>query len=419
MTKENIESKRQDLLKNHMRRIKDLTLFLIRNYNLDLSSKDLDDVALQWMLRAKTILQMRHICEAFYRGSLFYNSDINHFAHSEKSHYVSTSTIESLVPDYYLRNGVKILVSNSYMINDHNNDPYAILSQLLFNRTSFECNGSTQLPYYFNIKDLLIERYGDEIGVKYFNKLFGAKLDEEHNLNRLRIGLMGNYFTPDPQDFSPLYYFITAYRGISLEGLIKNPDLYLGLKLGIGGQKDYSLKHPAGSGQGWNAIFVGLNLKNEPLFLVAREVGQDYLLTYDEIIKLTNYEFDRLPESQKRKFASLESNASNTGGLLDYAIEFSMDKIKLLLTDFDLCLSEVKKFCDDYYNKFYKTAGLTPLPTTYSYPYYKSKNIIRETQDDIYIDTPRFFHAKNRKDPLNPIIQDDAKLHISYRKSAS
>jgi hypothetical protein len=135
------------------------------------------------------------------------------------------------------------------------------------------------------------------------------------------------------------------------------------------------------------------------------------VLTYDEIIAILNNEYNRMPDISEKAQAASFGNVRQMPGLYQYAFNFDIEHVKLLLTDVDKCLAELKTFCDRHYETRVKPEGMHTLPSScFQDEMHRSKNIIRETRDDTAIGSLRFFQPRTRKDMVKLTIRDDMDL---------
>jgi hypothetical protein len=94
-----------------------------------------------------------------------------------------------------------------------------------------------------------------------------------------------------------------------------------------------------------------------------------------------------------------------------------MDRIRLLLTNVDACLAELKKFCDEYYESKILAIGYRTVPSFFAaHDIFQSTNIIQQTTDDVAIQSPRFFKPSSHFDAVKLMTQDDSQLAVASCK---
>lgn len=387
----------EQLFKANLHRIQDF---------LKINTLDSKEKWVIW-LHCQNILTMLNVCKAFQRGSLYYGNEFKH------DKYLAETSMTTLKPIQFSNGQKTLTIDKSYMINDTDTESAKTLSTILYGRTKLECNGSVQLAFYVSLLKFLQRQLGKDRGTKLFDKIFAAKPNDQHNLNRLRIGVMGLHINDDWFSFSPITFFVDYIKGPNLEELTKNPDLYIGNKFYIIGHHDYSFRHPEGAAAGWNVIFVGLNLLNEPLFLAAREYGKNYILTYAQLIELLKKEYASFPAYQQENFRSNDEKNNGDDFILDSCIiTFSPSKLKLLLTDSDACLAELSQYCDDWYNNHIKAKGFVCLPSNVESKYFNSDTLQHKTQDDLALKQMAFFGGYSRPKSTDHFTQDDMRLEV-------
>lgn len=375
------ENNFDEYLKEVRVRLKQLEQVLIRDF--EINKNEITQISeLKTWLQYKNLLNSVRVCTAFKNGSVFYscNSDTEagvflneHFNSSDR---VGLSTINSLQLVTYVRkdNGKPLSCANSYMIDDNSTSkPSQIIEEMLFARTSSECAGSIALTNYLTILDLLRLFYGKQEGGAVFDQLFSAKSDDDHTLNRLRVGTMGSLNQELYSQFSPLYFLTDNPEIIKLADLINKPEQYLGYQLGIRGVYGYHIWHPDGAEGGWNVCFAGLNKNQEPLFLAARGVGGNFIVTYNQLKKILIRGYNKLPEYNNRDVFNTKFSERITKHMGKYyenwtteAALFDLNKIQLLVNNFPLFLKKLKLFCDKFYQEEILSEDLTAPKKVYS-----------------------------------------------------
>lgn len=374
-------------------------------------------------LKFQNIINMFRVCVGFNRGSLFYSDDANHFASmtfdSGRPNYDALTTVSSLIPIYYSQQksffNVDIALDVKVMRDSYKIKPdasaSAALINLLHSRTSLDCNGSVMLANYLSLLDLLQLVYGSDDGKIKFDLLFDAKYGDNHDLNRLRIGNMGNCQFPGSRtDFSSLSYFTQANGSITTDDLINDPARYIGSRFCIKGHEDYLNKHPTGASASWNVIFIGLNKASEPMFLAARRNGENYFLSYSELLALLATNFNKTPSFTNREYLDNTCKADELTGLLDNSISFNIDRIMHLLSNPFTIEKELKEYCDNYYSIWFLNFSnlqavadnqVIMLPTF-------NQECVKETKDDceFYKNSHRLFKLERFK----LVTKDDIQL---------
>ncbi|STX27945.1 Uncharacterised protein [Legionella beliardensis] len=296
------------------------------------------DVLYKW-IQYKNILNMYLVCRSFQRGSLHYENDLAHAvkpAHPYAWKDLGTgSSLSSLKPIIYHDDNNAYIVPRSYILDDECQDAAKTLSDLLFSHTIFECRGGVQIVYYLTLLDLLKSVFGLEEGSRHFNQIFGSKSATEtfQKLNRLRLGVMSDYPTPYWYDYSILYSFCT-HKEVTLEDLQSEADSHIGARFWVGGIKKYTKKHPTGSSQGENVIFLGLNNQKEPLFFCIPHVGEAFFITYNELLKRLHSHYNNYPEiinSANKNLVLTRAEKSDLIGLHYGRVNFSPASIASLI----------------------------------------------------------------------------------------
>jgi len=378
------------------------------------SKSELDPNKLEEWLRLTTVLNMHRVCDAFYRGSLFYSNDpeANKGAKEFKSGWPSITTLSELEPVVYDKNdGIVHLYKHQFKIKQHA-QPSRVLTDLLFSFTSSDCSASIEAANYLTIFDLLHLIHGNDKGTLYFDRLFGAKPSDSHFLNRMRIGV-GYIFHPgDPDYFNPLWLFKRIEK-FNFDEIYKNPSKFLGVRIGIEGHPKYLQKHPEGFSQAWNVIVAGVNSNNEPLFLLANDMKKPYLMTLDGLLEMLAYNYNLFPDkynSLVKNFSQKDDMTGCNGWLTTYKVEAVM----LLVNNFDKLMKEMQALCDKH-DRALQSESTTEIskPTI---PYFSSENIIKYAQDDCCLYSPHFYR---RKDIKHRHTVDDDQLHIGYQQRAN
>ncbi|KTC81368.1 hypothetical protein [Legionella brunensis] len=380
----------------------------------DWIQSNIDGESLGEWLRLKTVINMNHVCNAFYRGSAFYRSDNYHFANAiqpRDENNETITTMASLGPiDYYgLTDETydQLHVCSSYTIAEGNHSPSQILLDLLFSRTSLDCSAALQIANYLTLLDALKLCHGAK-GAQIFDTVFGSKPNEAHNLNQLRFGTMGCFWSADWHDFSPLYFF-TVYGEpkVTLENLQNDPDKYVGSRFYIRGNVNYSNKHPRESAQGWNVIFLGLDENRAPLFLAACEVGQRFIFTYQEMLAILEAGFNKFPEYQNNQYASSFCQEGDLVGLKENSqLLFDTLRVKVLLTHPSECIKILSDYCQRNYTRAvlpegYDTTSKNISPKVIHLP------VIQEVKDDHDATLLKFCKSDFRPDPVELRVRDD------------
>jgi len=377
-----------------------------------------DPLQLQEWLQLKNVVNMYRVCDAFYRGSLFYSQDPYHFA-SKKNFdktYLSLTTVQHLNPIVYARGSERRLVPGSYLIDDACESPARVLNELLFSCTRMDCTGSIGIVYHLTLLDLLKVIHGDEVGTNYFDTLFAAKPNEAHDFNRLRLGMMGNMDTNRWPDFSPIYYFGALKRNITLEQIKQDPTQYIGARIFIQGYPKYLEKHPHGAAQGWNVIVLGQSAESELLYLAANEKGKKYVYTHSELISMLAFNYNVFPDCHNA-FAANSCSIDQVGLFFGYSSTFNLTAINKLLSNFDRCMQELKRCCDGYYQKKIICNGYQSISYA-EHPLFVSSSIIKKIGDDHDSSSLRFFRPSYRTDTQHAYSVDDGQLAVGYRLSS-
>jgi hypothetical protein len=310
-------------------------------------------------LQLRNVINMFYVCQSFERRAAFYiDHPIETVRRDEKKELPKALTSESaLVPIEYKQfslhdpSDYKIVQMDSAYKIKKGYSPAETIVKLLFSRTALDCLASVQIANYLTILDLSKLIYGNKEGILKFDELFCAKNEDQHDFNRLRIGTMGNCYTgEDYSQFTPLFFFNQMTKDdATLENIVKDPEKFLGSKVAIGGDLDYLTKFPDGSGQGWNAMFIGLSQNKAPMFFAA--TGVKSILSYEEILHLLSSEFNEFPEFKNRKYSQLMSSDAKPPHLMGKRIFFDMEKIMLFVTDFKATKTHLKKYCDECYKE--------------------------------------------------------------------
>jgi hypothetical protein len=401
------------LLKKNREKLITLGRFLSHQYSIN---RTIEEAVLQEWLQINSVLNMYKVCNAFYRGSLFYGGDLYHPACRKKidKKYLSFSTVSQLDPVVYANSDERTLVYESYLVSDSCNNPSQIIKELLFSYTHVDCTSSISIARYLTLLDLLRVVHGKEVGTRYFDTLFSAKSHDEHNFNRLRIGIMDITDTGNWYDFSPLYYFHSIEDGLTFEHIRKQSAAYIGAKIFIQGHPEYLKKHPRGMSQGWNVIMIGMTNTSELLFLAANEIGKKCIYTYKELMSMLAFNYNIFPHP-RNIFYDKSCKVAEVGNFTGCSTTFNLTAINKMLTDFDGCVNELKQFCDDYYrskivNNRYKSISFRPHPLYACFP------VIKKTIDDQGYLGLGFFKPSSRKDiPCNHTV-DDHQLNFEINK---
>lgn len=378
-------------------------------------SCSIDDAILREWLQLKNALNMHRVSDAYYRGSLYYSLDSSHFA-SEKSRgerYCALTTTPHLDPIVYLSAESKAAATFiNYKVSDTCKSSARVLEDLLVSCTSVDCGASINISFHLTILDLLKLIHGDELGTRFFDKLFGPKLNDSHDFNRMRVGKMGINQWEEACEFSPICYFAFGYR-VSIEQIKQNPEDFIGMRIYIAGHQDYLEKFIEGHAVGWNAVVLGQNSHSELLYLIANEVGRPYVYTHHEMLALLRDRYNLFPGQSTPKFADkcTLNDVGNSGGRGDF---FHLSRIKQLLTHFDLLMEDLKKYCDQRYQTQMLNKGFR-FSRNRKHAAFVLTGIVKESKDDADRQSLSFFKQSYRKDIKRNFTVDDAQLHIGYK----
>lgn len=304
-------------------------------------------------IKKRLVYNMMQVCESFYRGGLFYSSDGTIEGEEKKlDSKTSLTSMEQMILSKMTDECHQsfFLISNTYRLKNNCSAAHA-LSEVLFSNTSAECNGAVQLAYYLTLLDAFIFFYGKE-GKNKFDEVFASDADN----CGFNFGRMGNYLSEDETDpISPQHYFMKYEKTISLQQVIATPEEYIGCRFRISNHDDYLKKHPDGSAQGWNIVFVGLK-NNEPMFMGATQKNSVYAMTLNEFKKLCVSEYNLPPTSFAQSLTYKELININDVKFLNGSIGFNYEKLYEELSD----IKRLKKNIFDYY-KIYSTTKIPPM----------------------------------------------------------
>lgn len=417
----------QIFLEQYIKSVKCWIAELSKAIHDDLQHKAYDEEKIRNWLQLNDVLHMYQACLGFQRGSFFYRSDAAHPA-SEKHQscqYAAVTTSPNLEPITY-RNDLNklIMMSNCYQITDEKNIAL-VLKGLFFNRTSFDCGASIQIANYVTLLKFLKLMHGDNAGEEYFNQLFAAKSNDAHTFNRFRIGLMGSHYLGQWYHFSSIYFFTEINKGFRVEELIDYPDKYVGMRFGVGGHPHYHKKHERGAGGAWNVIFVGL-CGDEPLFLAAFGLSDNFVLTYKQLLSILRNEYHKMPDYMNRKSVHDEDVEDLLKGLYGAQFWYHMpEMLKTFMISPKNNLNRLKNFCDDKFQHQIATRNLTTNfevisgvslreKSTIRADDFVNKGVINETKDDSFM---RFFRPHKLSNPHVFTTKDDTALASHHIRS--
>lgn len=313
-------------------------------------------------MKKRLVYNMMQVCESFHRGGLFYSSDEAVEAREkELDSKTSLTSMEQMIlskmDDEYHQ--TIFLISNTYRLKKDHSASHA-LSELLFSNTSAECNGAIQLAYYLTLLDAFIFFY-DKNGKNKFDEVFANDGDN----CGFNFGRMGNCFSGDESDpMSPQHYFMKYDKDINLQQVMSAPEEYIGCRFRIRNHDDYLKKHPHGSAQGWNIVFVGLK-NNEPMFMGATQKNAIYTMTLNEFKKLCVSEYN-LPPTAFAKSPTYKTLINiNDVKFLNGSIGFNYEKLYEELSD----IKQLKKNISNFY-KIYSTIKIPPMSSEAAAPIY-------------------------------------------------
>lgn len=317
--------------------------------------KNINDQILQLWLYIRNVINMVHVCEAFYRGAFFYADDNYHsIANSMNkvglNYYYDMDIIQSI---YFINKENKLEQEPDYTIKAKHS-PSKILIELLFSNIASECTSGIAIAYYLSILDLLQLVHGKEAGMQHFDDLFGIKMDEVHNLNQMRFGMSGIAWPMQWNYYSPLYLFSIVYgnHNVTLQDIRQHPLNYLGYRFYVQGHKDYFQVH-SGSCQGWNLIFYGLDINNEPLFLGVRGMLKPYIFNYADVQMLLRASHNQLPESLQLVKNHQLCEANDLVGWWSHSmVGFNYEIIETMLLNSQQIKLKLKQQTDFCYSKY-------------------------------------------------------------------
>ncbi|GEM_PF-2968926 len=438
---------RKILIDKIRKKVNDLNVIILAKLKdkSDIKRSDILSTELAQWLRYQNALNMHQVCYAYYRGALFYSSDAYHFTNKQprpegEENFSSLTTLDSLSPillyshDKALKKDSNTIIGRTYKIRDGDKKPSITLETLLFSRTIFECMSAVQIAGYKTLLDLLRLIYGKNKGTAAFDQLFSAKENQEHDLNRLRLGVMGDIGN-NFWDFAPLYFFTKGVIGTKLEDLKNSPENYIGIHFFVVSYDNDQHKKNY-TDNAWNVIFVGLNENQDPLFLAACQLGQTYILTYDELLEKLKIELNSLPPFSGRKnkdhFYDI-GDKTKFLGLLNSSVTFNMDHIALFLDNPKKAEEELNALCQKAYEKIQEQGYDTKPNSKPDSPWFTTCTGMSRATDDNELgkwilhhskknkkgseiaSSLRFFKAGHRPNHLQLMTKDDANLHIAYK----
>ena len=193
-----------------------------------------------------------------------------------------------------------------------------------------------------------------------------------------------------------------------------NPQRFLGFQLGIPGMPSYHFRHPYGADGGWNVCFVGLTKESEPLFLAARGVGKNYLITNRELHQIFVDGFNKFPQYQQRKTLTCEFRFFLPFGANHWSAEtglFNLARVKSFVQEPDRFQIQLKQYCDQTYQTILNLKVTCEKRGEENYPGWLSSQWIKQlkekgvTKDDHDKHLLHFFKKSRRVD--NKLISKD------------
>lgn len=263
------------------------------SHDLKINTKITNSSNLRMWLQRQLVINMRHVCQSFHRGGLYYDADSSHPLYKHYAKDNSNLTTESdLMPLVVVtrpnHNKTHLKVNRStYMLKNNlkkGNTPSTVLSRFLFTRTAFDCLGATNLAFTLTLSDLLKTIHGEQEGEKQLNALLETN---QNNLSRL---LLGSLSINNLHEASIEKYFhqfegtsikiihITAIQSMSQ---IKNfPEKYLPTPVTQKKYYEYLNNQSLISYQQLTLFFASKNSQGEPLYY-----GEKPLTTLEELIE--------------------------------------------------------------------------------------------------------------------------------------
>jgi len=287
---------------------------------------------------------MEQVCKSFYRGDLFYSDS---FQIENEKHLRSATSLNSIQPIIL---GGEIVNQTQKVLILHNNyhlkkgfSAVAVLQEILFSKTSMDCNGAIQLAYYLTLLDAFKLFYKTN-AQRIFDEIFTGN---EEDFSGLSFGTMGNCLPSSPdRPLSPIHYFVVFDETITLDHLKASPEKYIGARFRMGGSPKYLTKHLSGSASGWNIVFK--ELKNgEPIFLGAMNQATPYTMTLAELKEIMISSFNKFPAWEQKSYARFYASKNDPNAIIGFingAISFDFKRLYEELHEVKNLKSNLTKF---------------------------------------------------------------------------
>jgi len=204
-----------------------------------------------------------------------------------------------------------------------------------------------------------------------------------------------------------------------------NPDPHIGARFWVGGIRDYNQKHITGASQGENVIFLGLNNNNEPLFFFIPHIGEEFFITYNELLKRLHSHYNAYPETidnSNRKFTLKTAEKSELIELYYGSVNFAPESLTSLIdTIRKNNLKAFENFIQAYCRRFYEGSILKEGYVIKNKQYtnkmlFFRDNIVKHPQDDNDLTYQKILIKKDLKKQQEKSCKDDLDITYAYKK---